>query len=301
MKKVYYSLMALSLITASCSDNNSVINEEIGLNAISSVNATLENADTRAYFTSETTLAWEIYDNITVFSDTKKKPTTFFKAEKEDKVVFYGNEVKGNTFYAIYPQVNNNNNGYIDPAVKGLVHVMFDPWDNSGDGTKPGNNNIYMAAKSTNNDFTFKQTYGVIRLGLTGNMQVNDINLMSNNQEKISGEAIIDLTADEPVLVIDSQSQYAYTYKGVSVYETMNPGTTHYVYFKLPPTNFTKGFTVSIHCQNPDTGEGYSINKTTTTPVEIKRGKIKAYKAINVDPLTLTTGNNDFIEENVEW
>lgn len=110
-----------------------------------------------------------------------------------------------------------------------------------------GNGAMPMVAVSENNNITFRNVCGGIKLQLKGTQKVTTIRLVGKNNEKLSGAAIVTAYTDEtkPVITMDSGASTSATLncgKGVQLSEST---ATEFI-IALPPVLFSKGFTVTV-------------------------------------------------------
>ena len=114
-----------------------------------------------------------------------------------------------------------------------------------------------MVAVSDDNDFTFKNVAGGLKLQLIGTQKVSSIKLQGNNEEKISGAATIRAYADDskPAVVMDASASTSVILNCVEgVQLSMNSATEFII--ALPPVLFSKGFKIEV---TDFQGERYEI------------------------------------------
>lgn len=105
-----------------------------------------------------------------------------------------------------------------------------------------------MVAVSEDNDITFKNVCGAIKLQLKGTQKVTSIKLQGKNNEKLSGAAEVTAYTDastEPTIAMASEALTTVTLdcgEGVQLTES---AVTEFI-IALPPVVFTKGFTVTV-------------------------------------------------------
>lgn len=93
----------------------------------------------------------------------------------------------------------------------------------------------------------FKNLCGALMLQLKGTMKVKSVMVQGHDSERLSGEATVTLSSDRSSPIIEMSSGAAVTAtldcgEGVQLSES----TTNEFIVTLPPTQFVKGFTVSI-------------------------------------------------------
>ena len=105
-----------------------------------------------------------------------------------------------------------------------------------------------MAAVSADTDLAFKNVGGGIKLQIKGTCKVESIVIEGNNGELLSGAAVVTVYADEEKVPSIAMAENAETFvtlncgNGVQLDE--NTATEFII--SLPPTIFTKGFTVTV-------------------------------------------------------
>ena len=123
-----------------------------------------------------------------------------------------------------------------------------------------------MLAKSDDDRLNFQNMDGILEIQLTGTATIKSITVKGNNNEMITGDA--DLKAESNQYSLKNYSQNFATViseEGVK----LSPDTPTTFRIVLHPTNFTKGFTVTII----DT-EGMQMEKTTSISREIRKNEI---------------------------
>ena len=110
-----------------------------------------------------------------------------------------------------------------------------------------GNAAFPMAAVSVDNNFIFTNVCGGVKLLLTGNKKVTSVQIQGNNDEKLSGAAVVTAYTDDTKPSIEMAADASVTVtlncaEGVQ----LNESTPTEFIIALPPVTFTKGFTVTI-------------------------------------------------------
>lgn len=288
MKKVYYGLFAGLLALAGCT--NDEFQEEIGaqgLKSFNTINVTLgEGATTRAYISNPAgsgtlNLAWNEYDEIAVFSDIQTDFTIFrLSSASGEKAEFVGDTVEGNTFYVVYPywQLNLDNN---DPSIlRGYLDANFSS-------TNEYRFNAPMVAKSTDNNFSFKQVAGMIEVTIGDITEIENAYIQGNNGEIINGYGYIDMTEAEPVFHMDTtnEGEWTSTSSVVDFWEdktVASGGKTVTAYFVIAPTEFEKGITLYVNGTDKN-GNYINFSKSTSSPLSVGRAEVKRFSLVNVE------------------
>jgi thiol-disulfide isomerase/thioredoxin len=256
--------------------------ETTGEKAITNLVATLPPT-TRTHLNS-TAVEWDVTDELGVFSDAQSAITRYTYSSKADNgAIFKGDKVEGTTsFYAIYPYnaastVNGTKVTYTLPSKQPYVQGSFAP------GICP------MAATSSDQNFFFKQTCGLIRLNLTGNGTVKKIVLQGNNNEVLAGTGEIDLAATQPEFSISANASE--TSKSISVdCDIQLSATATVFYFVIPAQNFTKGLNITV--SGTFDGQEKELVKNTDKLVEVSRAMIKNFTVVDTDELLNEGGNS---------
>ena len=283
MKNKYLGIVAAMLLMAGCS-NDDFIKEaaQQDMKSFSTFMATTgEMADTRAYVVNDNSslnkmIAWQDYDEIRVMSDTEREFELYNLIEiKSNNVgVFGGNELSGNKFYAFYPGWDWSTDE--DPNI---VHFAFQ-------GETAINDNDFhfstpMVAVSEDNNFTFKQTTGMIHIRVTGIYDLETVRLEGNDSEILSGTGYIDLSEANPIFRIDSNPSWShrslYGYSRENIDEEVTD-----LYFSVPVMTFEKGISVYINGYD-ENGQFIELTKSTTSPLQVERAQVRNFKLIDVN------------------
>lgn len=290
MKKLNLALMVGLLILAGCSNDefNKYKGNE-GVKTITSLTATLnEKADTRLHIIDgweggDKLLGWQYGDRIEVYSDLDADTRIYDVtniAEGETVAYFVGDEVTGNTFYAFFPE-GSTRTAYeminVDEENPLLLRVNY---DNSYTAYPFTDEDFFtyapMVAISDGDGFAFKQTTGMVHFCVTGIDNIGRVIFKGNNGEPLLGNGYIDLSQDEPQLVIE-QGETDMEVWGV----TADQDDIH-VYFCIPPTTFTKGITLEIWPEDDEYADNHII-KTLSEPMTIGRAEVKTFPTIDVN------------------
>ena len=292
--KRYYYILTLGLLAglASCSDDVAELlpQEEQG---ISRIYASIDDemAETRTMLVNDKKVFWEKDDAIGVI------PTADFSGgwyiiKYQNDGYFEGGDIKGGipagTYFASYPvmlSAQNDGKKLLMKLDEQVVHK-----ENSFSQPMP------MFAGSTDfasGHLSFNLAAGAIRVALTGSFKVTQITLEGNNGEQLSGVGFLDTAEAKPSL---SMSAGTWTLGSAPNQQVIAPGSKQVMtmgsgvqlsasptsfYFVVPPTNFTKGITVTIEGE----GLGHPIVKTTTHDVKVNRGAMKSFTAVDTDAI----------------
>lgn len=110
-----------------------------------------------------------------------------------------------------------------------------------------GNKTMAMVAVSEDNNITFKNILGGIKLQLKGTQKVASIILEGKNYEKLSGSATVAAYTNEakPAITMSSES-YASVMLNCDTGVQLNESTATEFIIAIPPVVFSKGFTITV-------------------------------------------------------
>ena len=120
-----------------------------------------------------------------------------------------------------------------------------------------GNGSWPMVAVSNDNDITFKNVCGGMKLQLKGTQKVTSIKIQGKNNEKLSGAATVTAYTDEtkPAITMASGASTSVTLDCGSGIQLNQSTATEFI-IALPPVLFSKGFTVTV---TDDAGNPYTV------------------------------------------
>lgn len=128
-----------------------------------------------------------------------------------------------------------------------------------------GNGSMAMVAVSKDNNITFCNVLGGMKLQLRGTQKVKSITLQGNNGEILSGAATVTAYADEtkPAITMASGASTSVTLNCGSGVQLNESTATEFI-IALPPVLFSEGFTVAV----TDTeGQTYTVDTDKANPV----------------------------------
>lgn len=278
MKHTYiiFCLSLLLLSLAGCKQ------DELQSSHQSDTRLTSVKATTSAAVKSRTQLSgnaviWEQSDAIGIFSNATAEAVRYDLTEIQGDEARFESEtgVSGEEFYAFYPYSAQS-------AVEGtkISYRLTDGQDYRAGSFDTGD--CPMVAKSTNSDFRFLQTCGIIRLRLTGTMAVSAIRLQGNNGEALAGDGTIDIASDAPVFTIDGSGDKltAIQLRASANVQLSESGVTEF-YFVVAPQTFTQGITVDI--TGSVNGKEQTIRKQTQKSITVTRSVISSFAAVDTD------------------
>lgn len=244
---------------------------------LTSVKATTSAAVKSRTQLSGNSVIWEQSDAIGIFSNTTAEAVRYSLTKIEGDEARFESEigVSGEEFYAFYPYsaqsaVDGTTISYHLTNGQDYREGSFDTGD------------CPMVAKSTNSDFRFLQTCGIIRLRLTGTMAVSAIRLQGNNGEALAGDGTIDVASDAPVFTIDGNGDKQTTIQlRTSANVQLSELSVTEFYFVVAPQTLTQGITVDI--TGTINGKEQTIRKQTQKSITVTRSVISSFAAVDTD------------------
>ena len=251
MKKIFIAaIAALTAITA-CQKN------EVAAPAADSVlYATIEETDaTKTYMDANNNILWSEGDQIVAFMKTSLGLQYQVTSSSVGKAS------------ARFEEVGNNGGG-LNAGTEWNHNIAYYPYSETVECLKSGssytldvvlpseqtyapesfgNGSMAMVAVSEDNNITFRNILGGMKLQLRGTQKVTSITLEGKNSEKLSGAATVNAYTDDTKPAITMAS-------GASTSVTLNCGTgvqlsessaTEFI-IALPPMLFSQGFTVTV-------------------------------------------------------
>lgn len=128
-----------------------------------------------------------------------------------------------------------------------------------------GNGSMAMVAVSENNDITFRNVLGGMKLQLKGTQKVTSIKLQGRNNEKLSGAAVVTAYTDEtkPAITMAPGASKSVTLNCGSAVQLNESKATEFI-ISLPPVLFGSGFTLTVTDSDNKT---YTIETDKTNTV----------------------------------
>ena len=253
MKKQLLGLITILTVLASCQKNG----VSVELSEAVTIHATIDDADvTRTVMDENNNVLWSENDQIIAFLKSsfghkyQVKPSFIGKSYAEFSMIstgagndlFAGNEWEHNVAYYPYSEdiecLKSGSNYEIKvnlPSEQAYVPDSF------------ANGSMAMVAISENNNITFRNVLGGIKLQLKGTQKVTSIKIEGKNNEKLSGAAVVTAHTDgnKPAITMAlSASKSVALNCGDGV--QLNESTATEFIFAMPPVLFSKGFTVTV-------------------------------------------------------
>lgn len=214
-----------------------------------------ESAPTKTYMDANNNIRWSEGDQI----------VGFMKTSLGLKYQVLPSSV-GKT-WASFENVSGSN-GNINAGTEWDHNVVYYPYSNTIEAEKSGSNyaldvvlpaeqayapesfgngSMAMVAVSEDNNITFRNILGGMKLQLRGTQKVKSIKLQGNNNEKLSGAATVTAYTDEtkPAITMASDASTSVTLNCGSGVQLSESTATEFI-IALPPVLFSNGFTVTV-------------------------------------------------------
>ena len=242
--------------------------------------ATLEQTsspETKVYVDEGLKLHWDANDLINAFAgynygfrcrylgESGNSSGEFVNEESDDFVV--GTEIDFTC--AVYPYVDGLQLDYDKSVIFTLPSNQVYREGTFGKGASTMISMGKKVAEDEVGELAFKHVCGYLALKIYGdNISVSSITIKGNNGEKIAGESKIAVALDAaPSVKSFTDPQYYITLKCENPVTVGNTaGTATVFWLVIPPTNFEKGFTVTVKDKN-----NRVLEKSTSRSIEIKR------------------------------
>lgn len=268
------SLLLLSLAGCKQDEMQSLRQSDTRLTSVKATTSAAVKSRTQL---SGNAVVWEQSDAIGIFSNTTAEAVRYDLTEIQGDEARFESEtgVSGEEFYAFYPYSAQS-------AVDGtkISYRLADGQDYRAGSFDTGD--CPLVAKSTNSDFRFLQTCGIIRLRLTGTMAVSAIRLQGNNGEALAGDGTIDIASDAPVFTIDGNGDKQTTIQlRTSANVQLSESSVTEFYFVVAPQTLTQGITVDI--TGTINGKEQTIRKQTQKSITVTRSVISSFAAVDTD------------------
>lgn len=239
--------------------------------------------DTRVYADENLMVLWHADDRVGIFNkytynqqyrfdgETGANSGTFSKVPSETFVT--GNAIPA--IYAVYPYAESTtitNDCKIQltlPAEQAYSTLNFGPGANT------------MVSATEDNNLLFKNLGGYLAVKLYGdNVTVSKVTLRGNNGEKLAGVATVTAPLGGiPTVEMDEEAEEAVFLQCVTPV-TLGPTPDEYTefWFVIPPTTFTKGFTLTVASPAGDT-----FTKSTDKSISITRNHLSRMSPVEVN------------------
>ena len=260
MKKQLLGLMTILTVLGACQKNE----VSVELSEAVTIHAAIEDNDaTKTVMDESNNILWSENDQIAAFMKSS------YGHKYQIKPSFTGKT------YADFSRVSSASGDDLSAGMEWDHYVAYYPYSESIECVKSGDNyalevvlpaeqtyeensfgngTLPMVAVSDDNNITFKNVCGGIKLQLKGTQTVKSITIQGKNNEKLSGAATVTAYTNEakPSIVMAQDASTTVTLNcGEGV--CLNESTATEFIIVLPPTTFTQGFSATIADINGDT------------------------------------------------
>ncbi len=294
MRNYFITLCILLFAGCTKADVESVSQQKINSQKF---HAEFAEEDTRTFVDEKVRLLWTEGDLLTIFTSTLNRKYQFDGETGDNSGTFSeittsqfgtGNSISAN--YAVYPYSSSNkiNNDEVItlslPATQQYAENSFGQDANTMVAVTSGPNDYFLP---------FKNVGGFLRLRLYGEgVTVKSIELKGNNSEKIAGKVTVTTKyGQNPELEMSASATESITLEcgdGVALGTTAAEAKDFWIV--VPPTTFSKGFTITI----TDTA-GATMEKSTTKSYVVERNVLKSMTAFEVEIINVSTPPNNQI------
>ena len=276
MKKIIVISIALATLLA-CQKEESYTDSDNSGNTV--YTASTEYSSTRTTLDDNLNIRWSAKDRLTIF-DGNTLNREFSVSESSDGETSASLEPVMSSSYAagtelacnvgFYPydkniSIEKANGGAYNLSLTLPSEQKYAP-DSFGSGSFPM---VAVTAGTDEKFFAFKNICGILKLQITGNETIRSITFTGNNGEILAGDATvcakygeiptIEMTGEGTAIFYDcGKNGVPLTESVAKVFEIV-----------LPPVTFTKGFTVTVVCN-----DGKTMNISTDKSKTIERSAI---------------------------
>ena len=252
MKKRLSGLLAILTILGACQKN-----EVASLSEEATIHATIEDNDvTKTIMDESNNILWSENDHIIAFMKSS------YGHKYQVKPSFVGKS------YADFSVVSSGNGSDLSAGNAWDHNVVYYPFSENIECLKSGanyalevnlpteqayvpdsfaNGSMAMVAVSENNNITFNNILGAIKLQLKGTQTVKSIKIEGKNNEKLSGAAVVTAYTDgtKPAITMASDASTSVILNCGSGVQLNESAATEFI-LTLPPIIFSSGFIVTV-------------------------------------------------------
>lgn len=277
MKKIFFYIICLFVLVG-CQDERFSMSSSSSQELSKLYATTSAVVKSRSMLHPDNSVSWGENDMIGVYSDTRTRPVAYRYVNDSGNLFLPEDSlVSGSHYYAVYPfnsdcEMEGSKISLSLPAMQEYTVGSFDP------------KACPLVAQSSDNQFQFLQTTGLIRLKLKGSMTVHKIQLEGNNGEKLAGPGSIDISSQTPAFQLDSTSMSLASsiyLQGLSV--TLEEEKDTSFYFVVPVQIFEKGITFHITGCRKGMESEIEIVKRSDKVLQVSRAVINSLSGLDVD------------------
>ena len=241
--------------------------------------------DTRTYVEQNTYLRWHADDRLTIFYGNTMNRQYRFNGKSGDNSGSFshipsGNIETGNScdhIYAVYPYDAAIG---LDDINKSMSLTLPAEQTYAEDSFGRGANVMVAATESVDDKFlSFKNVGGYLKIKLYGEGTVKSIELRGNNGEKIAGNVNITATYGgvPKIAMADDATESIMLDCGSGVMLSSDAENPTEFWVVVPPTEFSKGITISI-----TNAYNAVFEKSTSNKIVVERNIIQPMSAVEV-------------------
>lgn len=257
-----------------------------------------ESAPTKTYMDANNNVLWSSGDQIVGFMKSSLGLKYQILPSSVDKT------------WASFENVSGSN-GNINAGTEWDHNVVYYPYSDAVEAAKSGSNyslsvvlpseqtyapesfgegSMAMVAVSEDNNITFRNVLGGMKLQLKGTQTVTSITLQGKNNEKLSGASTVTAYTDEtkPAITMASGASTSVTLNCGSGVQLSESTATEFI-LALPPVLFSNGFTVTV-----------TDSDSKTYTVDTDKANTVHRSSLLVMP-EVTLGNSDPEESDNRW
>ena len=298
MQKKCLGIAAGLLMLAGCSNNDFTDNVanvlEGQVHTISSINATIEGADTRVDFVDGNKVNWQESDYIMMYSDLDENDGRRYdltSGKGTSSATFAGDKMKGTKFYAFTggtPFNYDRENQEISFYWSQEVIIGGEPNDIV--------RNIPMFATGSSNGLQFKQLTGVMHFQVKGTGSLVSAEICDNNGEQIPESYTISFKSEnitlKPYSSCNGNNPCYYDFFKGNVrtsegYVDLSETEPVDIYFVLPSCiEYKNGFTLKLGVGDNNGENVKVVEKKSDNSFSVQRGVVANFPAFSTTDIT---------------
>lgn len=279
MKKLIIAAMTAAIVSASCTKEITSYQTDN-----CEIYATIEHENqTKTLLDENNDILWTAADQIAAFLKSPSAQCFQIQDEYVGKNQGYFSEVSASQSYGVEWEENVAYYPYSETVrcaktESGYILDIILPQEQTYHENSFGSNAFPMAAVSKDNNFTFRNICGGVKLQLKGSQSIASVRIEGRNNEKLSGPATVTIPGVRavPVIEMSTAASNSATLDCNGVQLKKDVATTFIT--TLPPVVFEGGFIVTI----TDTEENaYRIESSQKN--EVKRSSLLVMPEITLD------------------
>lgn len=208
--------------------------------------------------------------------DGGKASTMLVKVTDSDSPAGSDATFAANIAYYPYGTVNYTGNGSDHSLEVTVPNVQAYAQSSFGKGALPM---VAVTASKDDNNLSFKNLFGLIKLQLKGSDgvdRITGITIKGNNGEKLSGKATVGCSNTEaPTVSFGESDVYDYVILDCADGVAINEESATSFWIALPPVTFSNGISVTV-----ELGDGCIVTKSTTSELTIARSMVTPMAAL---------------------